>query len=125
MTARKEWRELRRFLTDRRVLAELHHLLWRAPFTNSGKRDEGCMCREHSFFSASLAALLGYQSVMVWGGLALIGVTLESRTAMLRVDTHCWTGVEGIGFFDLSLKLEAGDGPGWARWPSSCLAGSK
>ena len=120
---RKEWRELRRFLTDRRVLAELHHLFWRAPFTNSGTRDEGWMCREHSFFTASLAALLGYRSVMVWGRLALTGNTLAGDIGMLRVNTHSWSGVEGIGFFDLSLNLENA-GPRWACWPSSCLAGS-
>jgi hypothetical protein len=118
--ARKQWRELRRFLTDRRVLAELHHLLWREPFTNSGNRDEGWMCRDHSFFTASLAALLGHQSTMMWGRLVLVGTTVDGHVGMLRVDTHSWTGVEG--YFDLSLNIELGSGPGWARWPACCLA---
>jgi hypothetical protein len=121
---RKDWRELRRFLTDRRVLGELHHLFWRAPFTNNGNRDEGWMCREHAFFTACLAALLGQRSVMVWGRLALVGETESGGTSMLRVDTHAWSAVEGIGFFDPSLDLRTGRGPGWARWPGSCLAGS-
>jgi len=122
--ARKQWQELRRFLTDRRVLAELHHLLWRAPFTNGGKRDEGWMCRDHSFFIASLAALLGHQSTIIWGQLALVGATSDGRMGMLRIDTHSWTGVQRIGFFDVSLNPELGKGPGWARWPARCLAGS-
>jgi hypothetical protein len=115
---------LRRFLTDRRVLGELHHLFWRAPFTNHGNRDEGWMCREHAFFTASLAALLGQRSVMVWGRLALVGETESGGSGMMRIDTHAWSAVEGIGFFDLSLNLRTGGGPGWARWPGSCLAGS-
>jgi hypothetical protein len=124
LQARKERRELRPFLTDRRVLAELHHLLWREPFMNSGNRDEGWMCREHSFFTASLAALLGHQCIMIWGRLVLVGTVVDGHVGMLRIDTHSWTGVEMMGLFDLSLNLELGRGPGWARWPACCLAGS-
>jgi hypothetical protein len=58
------------------------------------------------------------------GRLALVGETESGGTGMLRIDTHAWSAVEGIGFFDLSLDLRTGGGPGWARWPGSCLAGS-
>jgi hypothetical protein len=123
--SKKKWRDLRRFMTDRRVLTEMHHLFWRGPFANEGERDEGWMCREHAFFTASLAALAGHRAHIHWGRLALIGPTADASTGLLRINKHSWATVEGCGMFDLSLNLAPGGSPSWLQWPSHCIAGSR
>lgn len=91
-------KRLRKVLTDKRFLSELHHLLWRPHFDNHGKRDEGWMCRDHAFLVAGIGALCGYCAALCWGKVALVGPTSNGSAGLLSVDEHAWAGFEGVGF---------------------------
>jgi hypothetical protein len=92
---------------------------------NGDVRDMGWMCREHAFLTASLAALSGYPSAIMEGRLALKGETTTGAIGLLRIDTHAWCGVEGIGIFDLSLNLSPSRELDWKPWPGKSLVASK
>ena len=114
---------LRNTLTDKRLVGELHALLWRRPFTNGTQRDEGLMCREHALFTASIGAVLGFRAALCWGSIALIGPVENGSAGALYLGEHSWCMFERAGIYDLSLKLDLGDGPGWGAWPARLLAG--
>lgn len=116
-------KKLKGALTDKRLVRETHALLWREPFMNEGQRDEGWMCREHALITAGVGALLGYKPAVAWGSLALIGQVADGSSALLYVGEHSWCMFDGAGFFDLSLDLSPGKGPGWGVWPGHLLAG--
>jgi hypothetical protein len=115
---------LQRALTQPRLLNEIHFLFRRAPFRNGNGRDEGWMCREHSFVAASVGALTGFQPFLAFGKVALIGDVQGSsgRRGALMVDPHSWSMFEKIGMIDLSLNLSNSSEINWKPWPIEVLA---
>jgi hypothetical protein len=99
MKAARNSKRLRDTLTEKRLVREMHALLWRPRFVNGAEWDEGWMCREHTLITAGIGALLGFRPALAWGSLALVGqITNGSPAGMVYVREHSWCMIEGGGF---------------------------
>lgn len=123
---RKHPKTLKKALLDKRLRAELDHLLRRPPFINEGKRDEGWMCREHSLFVACIAMLQGFVPHICWGQMFVTGHDYATgELKHLRVGTHSWNAIDSFGFLDLSINLKPGEESGWRHWKAKCMMQNK
>ena len=117
-------------LLDAGLVAELHALLWTAPFANKGTPDDGWSCRDHAVVVGHLlrGAGAGVQirhgrCMFVQGpgsdGAPPVGIGQEGAS---RVG-HTWLHASGLGDVDLSPRLESAQPP-WVPVASPGVVGS-
>ena len=117
---------LKKLLVDRRLRAEMSHLFRCAPFKNGDKRDEGWMCRDHSFVIACIAALRGFVPHICWGKMFLTGHDFHTGgIRQIQISEHSWNDVDNFGFVDMSINLDNSEENGWQGWSSKCMLQSK
>ncbi len=121
----------------RKILPEIHHLLWSPPeplverlapseglTTASVFPDGGWNCRDHTFVSIFLALMQGLEARAVHGRLWLIDppATPAFDGKVIQVHPHSWMQVKGRGIFDLSLRLDNQVLPSsWEPWPVQAI----
>jgi hypothetical protein len=121
-------RDIVDLLTRDEFLWELHHLLWMEPAERRGKWDPGWNCRDHAFIVGLVVRLLGTEAVVIPGrAIFIIGPSGEKAPLGVEQSPHAWLGINGDGYFDLSLRLDESVMPGgnWFAWPVKALAASQ
>jgi hypothetical protein len=100
-------------------LAELHHLLWLAPFVNKGQWDEGWNCRDHALVTACLAALHGQTPSILNGKVMLIDSGRGTTPPIgIEASTHSCVGIVDAGIIDLSIRFTRSANPSReVSWP--------
>lgn len=87
-------------------LREIHHLLWRAPFSNNGAPDCGWNCRDHALIVSLLLRHFEIPSCVCFGKLALVtGPNGRERPYGNSVDPHAWNFIPGSGSLDTSIRV--------------------
>jgi hypothetical protein len=121
-------RDIVDLLTRDEFLWELHHLLWMEPAERRGKWDPGWNCRDHAFIVGLVVRLLGTEAVLIRGrAIFIVGPSGEKVPLGVEQLPHAWLGINGDGYFDLSLRLDESVMPGgnWCAWPVKSLAASQ
>jgi hypothetical protein len=108
-------------------LAEIHHLLWLAPFENKGQWDEGWNCRDHALITACLVALCGQTPSILNGKVALVDGRSETTSPLgIEATAHSCVGVIDAGIVDLSLRFaKMGRPPHAVSWPVEAIIHSQ
>jgi hypothetical protein len=117
-------RDIVDLLTRDEFLLELHHLLWMEPAERRGKWDPGWNCRDHAFIVGLVVRLFGTEAVLIPGrAIFIVGPSSEKASLGVEQSPHAWLGINGDGFFDLSLRLDKSVMP--VAWPVKALAASQ
>lgn len=84
---------------------ELNTALWMSPFPNEGVLDQGWSCRDHAWIVAALAESYGVESRIFHGKALFTGPRNgKSKRIIMHVGRHSWAAIDGLGYYDLSLK---------------------
>jgi hypothetical protein len=120
-------RDIVDLLTRDEFLSELHQLLWMEPAERRGRWDLGRNCRDHAFIVGLVVRLFGTDAVVIPGrAIFIVGPSGEKVSLGVEQLPHAWLGINGDGYFDLSLRLDESVLPGgnWLAWPVKALAAS-
>src|SRR5262245_59413184 len=110
-------------LSTPEFLDELHHLLWTEPHENRGQWDEGWSCRNHALIAGAVVSVVHGRCAIVYGEATFVhGPVGDCPPIGMSVKPHAWLGVDGAGYFDLSLNIARHADPGWRPWPLACIA---
>jgi hypothetical protein len=92
-------------ITSDQFIDEMNRLFWIEPLDNRGAPDAGWSCREHAWALALLYQINGRPASVLNGSVKVVAhLGQRSERLVLDVPIHSWTGVDGNGFFDFSLK---------------------